>query len=95
MTETATITRNLTLDSREEAIGLCGVRDQYLRMIRDAIGVRIVARGDLLQLDGTDEQVNQAERVFQQLRTILRKHSRVNPDDVKSVLEVIDRKSVV
>lgn len=89
MTDTATVTRNLTLDSREEALGLCGVRDQYLPMIRDAIGVRVVARGDRLQLDGTEEQVGQAERVFQQLRTILRKNSRVNPDDVKSVLEVI------
>jgi len=38
MTE-PTVTRNLTLDSREEAVILFGPRDQFLRTIRDALGV--------------------------------------------------------
>ncbi|MGL6073928.1 MAG: PhoH family protein [Fimbriiglobus sp.] len=89
MTETLTVTRNLTLDSREEAVILFGPRDNYLRSIRDAIGVRLVARGDTLQIEGTTEQVGQAERAFAQLRTMLRKHSRLTSDDIKNVLEII------
>ena len=89
MPETATVTRTLTLDSREEAVILFGPRDQFLRTVRDSLGVRVVARGDTLQVDGTDETVAQAERVFQQLRTVLRKSGKLTSEDVRSVLEVV------
>lgn len=81
--------RSLTLDSREETVILFGTRDQFLRMIRDALGVRIVARGDVIQIDGTVEATEQAERVFQQLRLVLRKSGKLTAEDVRTVLEVI------
>src|SRR5258708_2973527 len=82
-------TRSLTLDSREEAIILFGPRDQYLRTIRDALGVRLVARGDTLQIDGAPDAAEQAERAFQQLRTVLRKQGKLTPEDVRTVIEVV------
>ncbi len=88
MTDT-TATKTLTLDSREEAVILFGPRDAHLRAIRDGLGVRVVARGDLLQLDGTDEQLGQATRAFQQLRAVLRKNARVTGEDVKQVLDIV------
>ena len=84
-----TSTRTLTLDNREEAIILFGPRDQFLRTIRDALGVRLVARGDTLQIDGPSETAEQAERAFQQLRTVLRKHGKLTPEDVRTVIEVV------
>jgi phosphate starvation-inducible PhoH-like protein len=84
-----TSTRTLTLDNREEAIILFGPRDQFLRTIRDALGVRLVARGDTLQIDGPSEAAEQAERAFQQLRTVLRKHGKLTPEDVRTVIEVV------
>jgi phosphate starvation-inducible protein PhoH and related proteins len=84
-----TSTRTLTLDNREEAIILFGPRDQFLRTIRDALGVRLVARGDTLQIDGPPEAAEQAERAFQQLRTVLRKHGKLTPEDVRTVIEVV------
>ncbi|MBN9521173.1 PhoH family protein [bacterium] len=85
-----TVTRTVTLDSREEAVLLFGPRDQYLRTIRDALGVKVVARGDLVQLEAaTTEPVEQAERAFQQLRTVLRKHGKLTPEDVRTVVEVV------
>jgi phosphate starvation-inducible protein PhoH and related proteins len=89
LTPVPTATRNLTLDSRDEAILLFGARDQYLRLIRDALGVRLVARGDMIQIDGPEEAVDYAERTFQQLRSILRNQGRINPEDVRSILEVV------
>ena len=38
--------RTITLDSRDEALLLFGQRDAYLRMIRDTLAVRLIARGD-------------------------------------------------
>src|SRR5437763_8385993 len=88
MTE-PTVTRNLTLDSREEAVILFGPRDQFLRTIRDALGVRLVARGDMLQIDGPADAAEQAERAFGQLRQVLRRHGKLTAEDVRTVLEVV------
>ncbi|HMC89927.1 MAG TPA: PhoH family protein, partial [Gemmataceae bacterium] len=66
MSTEATLT--LTLDSRDEAVLLFGNRDQFLRLIRDALEVRLIARGNTIQIEGPDERVVEAERVFAQLR---------------------------
>jgi phosphate starvation-inducible PhoH-like protein len=84
-------TITLTLDSQEEAVLLFGSRDQYLRLIRDALGVRIIARGNTLQIEGADEQVGQAERVFQELRQMLRQQGTLSSEDVRTVLSIVQR----
>jgi phosphate starvation-inducible PhoH-like protein len=84
-------TRTLTLDGREEATALCGPRDQFAHFIRDAFGVKVLTReGDVLRLAGkTDEATAQAERVFEQLRQIYRKHGKVIAADVQAVIDVV------
>jgi phosphate starvation-inducible PhoH-like protein len=84
-------TRTVTLDSREEATALGGPRDQFAHAVRDAFGVRVITReGDVIRLAGkTDETTAQAERVFEQLRQIHRKHGKVTTADVQSVIDVV------
>lgn len=84
-----TVTRSLTLDSRDEAILLFGNRDQFLKLVRDALNVRVVARGDTVQIDGPEEAVGQAERAFGQLRAVLRANGQLTGEDVKTVVEVV------
>lgn len=84
-----TVTRSLTLDSRDEAVLLLGNRDQHLKLLRDALGVRAIARGDTVQIDGTEEAVGQAERAFGQLRAVLRTNGQLSSEDVKTILEVV------
>jgi phosphate starvation-inducible protein PhoH and related proteins len=83
------VTRTLTLDDREEAVILFGPRDQHLRTLRDALGVKVVARGDRLQIEGTADAVDQGERAFQQLRQVLKKQGKLSAEDVAGVLAVI------
>jgi phosphate starvation-inducible PhoH-like protein len=87
--DNAQTTAAITLDSRDEAVLLFGSRDQHLRTIREALGVRIVARGDTLQIEGTEGQVDQAERIFGQLRLMLRKQQSLSPEDVRTVIDVV------
>jgi len=89
MPDALTVSRNITLDSREEAVILFGPRDQFLRSLRDGLGVRVIARGDVLQVEGNEETVAQAERAFSQLRTILRKNGKLVTEDVRTVVEVV------
>lgn len=80
---------NLVLDNRDEAVLLFGSRDQFLRIIRDALQVRLVARGDTIQIEGTQEQVVEAERAFQQLRQMLRQHGKLTAENVRTVLAIV------
>jgi phosphate starvation-inducible PhoH-like protein len=80
----------ITLDSREEAILLFGSRDQFLKEIRNGLGApSLVGRGDQILIKGTDEQLGQAQRVFGQLRTMLRQQGSLSAEDVRTVLEVV------
>ncbi len=80
----------ITLDSREEAVLLFGNRDQHLKEIRSTLGAQqLVGRGDLVIVKGSDEQIDQAQRVFGQLRHVLRSQGSLSNEDVKTVLEVV------
>src|SRR5437868_5735965 len=96
MTDTPHTQLTLSLD-RDEALLLFGSRDQHLRIIKDALAVRIIARGDKLLIEGDEEQVNQAERAFLQLRELLARQGKLSIEDVRTVLSVVqhggDRKS--
>ena len=50
---------------------------------------QLVGRGDQLILKGSDEQLSQADRVFTQLRHLLRQQGSLAAEDVKTVLEVV------
>ncbi len=82
----------ITLDSREEAILLFGSRDLHLKEIRTALGVQsLVGRGDQIIIKGTDDQISLAQRVFGQLRQMLRDQGSLSDEDVKTVIEVVTR----
>jgi phosphate starvation-inducible protein PhoH and related proteins len=79
----------LTLHDRDEAVQLFGNRDQFLRLIRDALNVRIIARGDQIQIDGEPAQVEQADRVFGQLRQMLQRQQSLSSENVRTVLALL------
>ena len=79
----------INLDNRDEALLLFGSRDQNLRAIRDVLGVRLIARGDELHIEGDEFSVGQAERVFQQLRDLLRHQGQLSTEEVRTVLDVV------
>src|SRR5260221_8540982 len=89
MTEKLASTVQIPLAGRDEALLLFGQRDTYLRMIKDTLGVRLVARGDTVHVDGDEEAVARTERVFQQLRQMLRQQEQLSPEDVRTVLEIV------
>ncbi|MEZ6141214.1 MAG: PhoH family protein [Zavarzinella sp.] len=84
-----TTSQQLTLDSREEAVLLFGNRDQNLKLLRDSLGVRVVARGSTVHIDGDEEAVQQAMRALHQMRGVIRKHGDIAPEDVKTTIELV------
>ncbi len=64
-----------------------GARDEYLRQVRDSLGIDVVLRGDEVRLKGDDEKVRQALQVFNELREIVEKRGQLSDDDVGRVLQ--------
>ena len=80
----------LTFHDQEEVFRVLGPRDQHLRPIREALGIRITPRDSTLLLEGPDQQVQMAERVLVQLRNIA-KQGPISPSDVQLTLETLQR----
>jgi phosphate starvation-inducible PhoH-like protein len=79
----------ITLNSQDEAVVLFGHRDQFLREIKTSLSVQLTARGKIITIKGTDEQLAQAQRVFGQLRHLVAQQGSLSSEDVRTVLEIV------
>jgi len=70
---------------------LFGTRDQHLRKICDALGVRISARNGEIQIEGEAEAVATATEVFERLQAHADRHETVVSDDVDRVLASVEQ----
>lgn len=80
----------LTLHDQNEVLSVLGPRDQHLRTIREALGIKIIPRDSTFMLEGPEVQVQLAERVITQLRSIA-KQGPITPSDVQMTLETLQR----
>ncbi|MFW6125013.1 MAG: PhoH family protein [Pirellulales bacterium] len=79
----------ISLSSPKGLVALFGPRDQYLRQVRDALGVKVVVRNSQIHIEGTDEQVTHATEVFARLRHLLREQGSLSPVEVNRVIDSV------
>ena len=84
--ESLTFTEGLAFQSQEQIRILFGCQDQYLRQIRDRLGIQVVIRGEELRLSGESAQVEIGQRVFSDLKRIVEKYRELLPSEVESTL---------
>ena len=77
----------ITLDSHDEELAVFGSRDQFLRQIRDAFGVKLVARHGEVRVDGDSERVEKARRVLEELKGWHKKRRTASAGDVAELIE--------
>lgn len=70
----------------EERMNLYGPEDSNLRAIRDALGVKLFARGSVLKISGDAEPVGKAGEVIEAMRVKLREKHHLDKDDVGDAL---------
>jgi len=78
----------LSLDGQGEELAIFGSRDQHLRRIREALGVRVLARHGELKIEGEPERLEQAKRIFEGLRAIHRGNKPISSADVTELIDV-------
>ena len=77
---------SLSVISSQALTTLFGVCDQHVRRLRTALGVKITARDDCVQIEGEGPAVAQATAVLEQLQTLASRHGTIEPEDVSRVL---------
>src|SRR3954452_21958394 len=79
----------ISLDGHAEELAVFGSRDQYLRQVRDAVGVKVLARHGELRVEGESDRVEQARRIFEGLRSLSRARRTILSADVTDLIEKI------
>ncbi len=62
----------ISLEGHAEELAVFGSRDQFLRQVRDAVGVKVLARHGEVRIEGDPTGIEQARRIFEGLRHLPR-----------------------
>ena len=77
----------ISLDGHAEELAVFGSRDQFLRQIRDAVGVKVLARHGEVRIEGDPDRAEQARRIFEGLRSIFRARKAIASSDVSELID--------
>lgn len=77
----------ISLDGHDEELAVLGSRDQYLRQVRDALGVKVLARHGEVRVEGEAARVEQARKVFEELRATFRRQKSISSGEVADILD--------
>jgi phosphate starvation-inducible PhoH-like protein len=78
----------LQFKDREEAVLVLGSKDSHVRMVREAIGVKLIPREQTLHIEGDETKAKLAERVFVQLKQMAQQGP-LTLADVKMVIDLV------
>lgn len=83
------MTRTIEAATPGQLQELLGVHDMHLKMITDAIPVRIVSRGGKLLLTGEPVDVELASAVIEQMQDRTRINQAIDPEEVRRIIDEI------
>src|SRR5688500_3770659 len=79
----------ISLENHDEELAVFGSRDQLLPQVRDALRVKVLARRGEIRVEGDPDRVEQARRVFEEMRRLYRRQRTLSAGDVASVLDAV------
>jgi len=81
----------ITLSGHDEELAVVGSRDQHLRQIRDALGVKILARHGEIRIEGDRDRVETARSIFDDLRALYKRRRSILAEEVADAIEAATR----
>ena len=77
----------IALENHDEELAVFGSRDQLLRQVRDSLRVKVLARHGEIRVEGEDgARVDQARRVFEEMRLLYRRQRTISSGDVTEII---------
>lgn len=83
--------REIHLQSTDDFALLVGTHDKHLKLVEENTNTQIRARGEIVQIIGTEHDVANAEQVFQVLLTLINRGININTADVVSALNFMNQ----
>ena len=83
---------SIKLENTPRRGALFGTADRHLRMIREALGVQIFARGEMVKITGSARNVSGAAAVLEQLQQSLRQNQPITPELVVEAIRAVTGK---
>jgi len=78
--------RSIAVVNWETLVGIFGPCDQHVRMIREALGVRVTANNNRIHVSGETSAVTQATEILERLQVMVRRNGPVAPEEVRRLL---------
>lgn len=88
MTENTETKIDIIVENPEELIEIFGSQDKNLKLIESELSIRILNRGEKVQLVGNNEHVEQARQVLEALLILVRRGQKVNIPDIVTAIEM-------
>jgi len=86
-----TTSQQFVFSSAAEAVALLGPYNAHLKYLREHVEVKLVSRGDALQIEGEAEHVERVVALFAQLKTLWKENHAATLDDVRYFVEQMKR----
>jgi len=83
--------REIHLQSTDDFALLVGTHDKHVKLVEENTNTHIRARGEIIQIIGTEHDVANAEQVFQVLLTLINRGININTADVVSALNFMNQ----
>lgn len=83
--------REIHLQSTDDFALLVGTHDKHVKLVEENTNTQICARGEIIQIIGTEHDVANAEQVFQVLLTLINRGININTADVVSALNFMNQ----
>lgn len=72
-------------------VSLLGQEDRFLKIVEEAFGCRIVARGNEIDITGEEEETEECTRLFEELIDLLEEGLVITPDNLTVAIDMIKR----
>jgi len=72
----------------DEKVALFGIADRHLKTLREALGVHLMARGDVLKISGDPNAVERCAAAVESMRQMLRKSASLNSEQVAAAIRI-------
>ena len=86
---TGSVTARVAFSSYDEAVAILGPRDGHLRIIERELGVTLILRGTMLDIQGSADIVDQAQRLVEELQQTVQRGHALTLDEVQYAVKAM------
>ncbi|HRP01674.1 MAG TPA: PhoH family protein [Candidatus Kapabacteria bacterium] len=87
------IEKKIILDN-DDIVSILGINDINLNLIESRFRASIILRGNELSIIGDSVEVEKIEKIFDEIKYVLKKNKAINQVDIKTIIELVDNKPI-